>query len=80
MGILYIGVTNHLSRRITQHRLKLIPGFTAKYRINRLIYFEIFKDAMTASKREKQLKGWSREKKLNLIEKVNPRLEELNVA
>lgn len=79
-GTLYIGVTNHLARRITQHRLKLIPGFTAKYNINRLIYFEIYHDPVAASRREQQLKGWNRSKKLVLIQKVNPKLEDLKVV
>ena len=69
--VLYTGVTRDLLRRIHQHRLGLIPGFTQKYRVNRLVYFEETPNARSAFEREHQIKGWSREKKLRLIESQN---------
>lgn len=70
--VLYIGVTGYLAGRIHQHREKLIEGFTRRYQAAKLIYFERFPDQESAEKREKQLKGWRRFKKLALIEKMNP--------
>lgn len=75
--VIYVGSTNQLSRRISQHKLKLIPGFTAKYNVNKLVYYEIYNDPMLAAKREKQLKGWTRNKKLWLIKSRNPEMKEL---
>jgi putative endonuclease len=69
---LYAGVTNDLPRRIYEHRQKLVPGFTSKYNITRLVYFECYSDPLTAIQREKQIKGWTRNKKLVLIEAANP--------
>jgi putative endonuclease len=69
---LYTGVTNNLERRVAQHKLKLLPGFTTRYRINRLVYFEHHGDIRAAIQREKQIKGWTREKKLALIKVMNP--------
>ena len=69
---LYVGVTNDLVRRVWQHRTGAIPGFTRKYSITRLVYFESFDDPMVAIKREKQLKSWARVKKLTLVESMNP--------
>jgi putative endonuclease len=68
---LYIGVTNNLERRVYQHRTKLHEGFTAHYNLNRLVYFEVFNDVLVAIGREKQIKGWTRAKKIALIESVN---------
>ena len=68
---LYTGVTNNLERRVIEHRRKLIPGFTARYNISRLVYFEVFGDVRAAISREKQIKGWDRMKKIELIESVN---------
>jgi putative endonuclease len=65
---LYIGVTNDLSRRLTEHRNGLIPGFTSKYRIFRLVHFEVFANIRDAIAREKEIKAWRREKKIRLIE------------
>jgi putative endonuclease len=70
-GTLYIGVTNNLSRRMYEHRNKLVSGFTAKYSIARLVYYEMFESIIDAIKREKQLKGWNRLRKLQLIESAN---------
>jgi putative endonuclease len=69
---LYTGVTNNLERRVSQHKLKLLPGFTALYRIDRLVYFEHHGDIREAIRREKQIKGWTRAKKLALIKPMNP--------
>jgi putative endonuclease len=77
-GVLYIGVTNHLERRTAQHKQGQMPGFTKNYEIHRLIYFEPFNDIRTAISREKQLKGWRREKKLALVRKMNPTLRDLS--
>ena len=71
-GTLYIGVTNNLIRRIYQHKHESTDGFTKKYRVKTLVYFEIFDTALNAISREKQLKNWRREWKLNLIEQSNP--------
>jgi len=71
-GTLYIGVTNDLIRRVTEHRNKLVPGFTKKYNVSRLVYFERFHYIGEAIGREKQLKKWRREWKIQLIEQSNP--------
>jgi putative endonuclease len=69
---LYTGVTNNLQRRITEHRMGTLPGFTKLYKIHRLAYFESFGDIRDAILREKQIKSWRREKKVALIEAANP--------
>ena len=69
---LYIGVTSNLSKRIWEHKEKRVDGFTKKYGIDRLVYYEETKNVMSALEREKQLKKWRREKKVMLIEAVNP--------
>jgi len=69
---LYIGVTSDLKHRIYQHKTGLIPGFTKEYCIDQLVFFEVFPDMTSTIAREKQLKGWSRAKKINLILKQNP--------
>jgi putative endonuclease len=74
---LYIGVTNHLQRRVEQHRAGVVEDFTRRYRIDRLVYFEIFGDVRLAIAREKQIKRWRREKKIALIEEKNPTWLEL---
>jgi len=68
---LYTGVTNNLERRMYQHRNKLTPGFATSYRVNRLVYFEVVHGAMNAIRREKQIKAWTREKRMALVESVN---------
>jgi putative endonuclease len=68
---LYIGVTGSVQRRVWEHKEKLIEGFTKKYNIDRLVYYEFFEDFAGAIAREKQLKHWSRKKKIWLIEKEN---------
>ena len=71
-GTLYIGVTNDLVRRIYEHRMGFADGFTKKYGIHRLVYFEQYNDVETAIQREKRLKKWNRPWKIRLIEKSNP--------
>ena len=71
-GTLYIGITSDLNRRVQEHRAKLIPGFTKKYSVVHLVYFEVFDSAMDAIRREKCLKEWRRSWKLRLIENSNP--------
>ena len=75
--VLYIGVTDNLIKRVYQHKNKMIDGFTSKYNINKLVYYEIFEDIEEAIKREKQIKGGSREKKIKLIESMNPNWNDL---
>jgi putative endonuclease len=70
--VLYIGVTNNLRRRVHEHKHHVVEGFTAKYRVERLVFFEGTDDIRVAIAREKQLKGWNREKKVALIETTNP--------
>jgi len=76
-SVLYTGVTSNLVNRIIQHREKLIKGFTSKYNVNKLVYFEEVGDPEYAIKREKQIKGGSRQKKLDLIQSLNPDWEDL---
>ncbi len=75
---LYVGVTSNLQQRAYQHRNKLIEGFTSKYNLTRLVYFEMTNDAKSAIAREKQIKGWLRSKKIALIESTNPEWEDLS--
>lgn len=74
---LYIGVTSNLETRIYQHKKKLVKGFTKKYSVNKLLYYEVFGDIEKAIKREKQLKNWHRDWKLNQIRSQNPNFEDL---
>jgi putative endonuclease len=76
-GTLYVGITGYLDRRIMQHKMDSIEGFTNKYKIHRLVYYETYDQVQRALGREKQLKGWRREKKIALIEKMNPRWQDL---
>jgi putative endonuclease len=76
--VLYTGVTNRLSRRIWQHKNKIVPGFASRYGLNCLIYFEEFRDINDAIGREKQIKGWSRAKKVALIGQGNPQWNDLS--
>jgi len=75
---LYTGVTNDLIRRVYEHKNKLVPGFTARYNIGRLVYFEETQDVRTAIDREKQIKGWRRERKIKLVESINPEWRDLS--
>ncbi len=78
--VLYIGVTNDLRRRVYEHKGHEVPGFSARYRIDKLVYFEQTDDVGAAIAREKQLKRWRREKKVTLIEACNPEWEDLAAA
>ncbi|MBM3944264.1 MAG: GIY-YIG nuclease family protein [SAR202 cluster bacterium] len=69
---LYVGVTNNLMRRMFEHRKRSVPGFTQKYYLTRLVYFEETDEVAAAIAREKQIKGWLRKRKIALIESVNP--------
>jgi putative endonuclease len=75
---LYTGVTNDLERRLFEHRTGVIKGFTWKYNIHRLVYVEVTDDPLSAITREKQIKGWSRQKKLDLITERNPGWKDLS--
>jgi putative endonuclease len=74
---LYTGVTNHLARRVQEHKDGTIAGFTQKYKIHRLVYCEAFTEVRPAIEREKQIKGWTRARKIALIESLNPDWEDL---
>ena len=75
--VLYTGVTNNLVRRVAEHKESLAPGFTKRYHVTRLLYYEMHQDITRAIEREKQIKRWRREKKTHLIENMNPRFEDL---
>ena len=76
-GTLYTGVTRNLERRVSEHKQHLVPGFTSKYNITRLVYYEATPDVRGAIAREKQIKGWLRRKKIALVESVNPEWRDL---
>jgi putative endonuclease len=76
-GVLYTGVTSRLAERTIEHRLKLVEGFTSKYNVNRMVYWEKHRDIRGAIAREKHIKGWSRAKRVALIESVNPKWKDL---
>jgi putative endonuclease len=75
---IYIGVTNNLIKRIYQHRNSLVDGFSKKYKLTKLLYFEKYNEIYEAIKREKQIKKWNRNWKLNLIIKVNPYFKDMH--
>lgn len=75
--VLYTGVTSDLKKRVYEHKSKLVSGFTKKYNIIKLVYYEIFNDIYNGILREKQIKGGSRQKKINLINKMNPNWQDL---
>lgn len=79
-SVLYIGVTNDLERRVAEHKARTVPGFTAKYNCNYLLYFEETNSPAVAIEREKQLKKWSRAKKEALIDTLNPNREDLSAS
>jgi putative endonuclease len=76
--VMYVGVTNNLERRMHEHKAKMVPGITAKYNVNKLVYFEETDDIVVAIAREKEIKKWRREKKNNLVVAVNPGLLDLS--
>lgn len=77
-SVLYTGVTNDLEKRAYEHKLKLIEGFTKKYNIDKLVYYEVFDDIDNAIAREKQIKAGSRQKKMDLIVSMNPAWKDLS--
>jgi len=76
--VLYVGVTNNLERRIYEHKHKMVDGFTKKYNINKLVYFEHTTDVKVAIAREKQIKGWRRKRKNELVDEFNPTWEDVS--
>ena len=76
--VMYVGMTNNLERRVYEHKHKLIKGFTEKYNVNKLVYFEETSDVYAAISREKEIKKWRREKKNNLVLRMNPQWEDLS--
>ena len=76
-GTLYVGITNNLIRRVSEHKSKLIKGFTSKYNVDKLVYYEVYDDSYNAISREKQIKGGSRNKKIELIKKDNKNWDDL---
>ena len=77
-SVMYVGVTNNLERRLYEHRNHLVDGFTKKYNVHKLVYYEYTNDVYSALEREKQLKGWSRAKKNALVAKSNPTWSDLS--
>ena len=79
-GVLYVGVTSDLRRRLAAHQQGKVESFTSRYRVHRLVYFEETRDIRSALEREKQIKSWRREKKLALIREANPKFEDLSAG
>ena len=75
---MYLGVTNNLERRLYEHKNKLVKGFTEKYNVNKLVYFEETQDVTAAIAREKEIKKWRREKKNQLVNRINPNWKDLS--
>ena len=75
---LYIGVTSNLQKRVWEHKNKVVEGFTKKYNVDRLVYYELTEDVESALNREKQLKRWHRQWKINLINEMNPEFKDLS--
>jgi putative endonuclease len=76
-AVLYTGITGNLAHRVWQHKGKLVPGFTSRYNLTRLVYFELFYYPDAAIAREKEIKGWRRSKKIKSIEEMNPKWDDL---
>ena len=76
---LYIGVTSNLQKRVWEHKNKVVEGFTKKYNVDRLVYYELTEDVESAINREKQLKRWHRQWKINLIKEMNPDFRDLSL-
>ena len=76
-SVIYTGVTSNLKKRIYEHKFKIVDGFTARYNVRKLVYYEIYEDISSAIEREKQIKAGSREKKVGLIQTVNPEFNDL---
>ncbi len=78
LRVLYVGITSKIVARVWQHKQKEVKGFTERYNCNQLVYFDAFSDVRAAIAREKEIKGWRRSKKLNLIESMNPKWKDLS--
>ena len=76
---MYVGVTNNLTRRLYEHKNELIDGFTKRYHVHKLVYYESTGDPVSAIAREKEIKGWTRDKKNTLVESKNPNWEEITI-
>ncbi len=79
-SVIYIGVTSDLTRRLYQHKSKMLKGFTEKYNVNKLVYFEETTDVLSAITREKEIKKWRRDKKDELVSSINPKWRDLSEA
>ena len=79
-GTLYIGITSNLERRVYEHQQNIVKGFTEKYNVHHLVYYETTSDVQAALQREKQLKKWNRQWKLELVEKENPEWKDLSTG
>ncbi|MEP9410892.1 MAG: GIY-YIG nuclease family protein [Candidatus Brocadia sp.] len=77
--VMYVGITNNLIRRVYEHKNKLVKGFTEKYNVNKLVYFEEIRDVIAAIAREKEIKKWRREKKDQLVNRMNPAWKDLSM-
>ena len=77
--VMYVGITNNLIRRVYEHKNKLVKGFTEKYNVNKLVYFEETRDVIAAITREKEIKKWRREKKDQLVNRMNPTWKDLKL-
>jgi putative endonuclease len=78
--VMYVGITSDLKRRLFEHRNKSVEGFTTKYNIHKLVYYEATSDVQSAIAREKEIKKWRREKKNRLVEKINPEWRDLSAG
>jgi putative endonuclease len=76
--VMYVGMTNDLKRRMSEHKSKAAPGFTSRYNVNKLVYYEVMTDVRDAIAREKEIKKWRREKKNRLVESMNPEWKDLS--
>ncbi len=79
-GVLYTGITNHLPRRVSEHKQKKMPAFTQKYSVTTLVWFELYGTALSAIAREKEIKSWRRSKKIALIQTMNPDWRDLSAS
>ena len=78
-NVMYVGVTNNLTRRLYEHKNELVDGFTKRYHVHKLVYYESTGDPVSAITREKEIKGWTRAKKNALVESKNPNWEEITI-
>ena len=78
-NVMYVGVTNNLTRRLYEHKNELIDGFTKRYHVHKLVYYESTGDPVSAIAREKEIKGWTRDKMNTLVESKNPNWEEITI-